>query len=304
MTGGTGLIGGILSKALHQRGCQLTVLSRHPDTVISKCGPGTGIFTSLDQWNPEQVFDVVINLAGEPIADKHWSVRQKQEIRDSRVTLTQQLVRKIATVNRKPTVLLSGSAIGYYGSRGNELLDETSAIGRGFSADLCGDWESAALQAEGHGVRVCLLRTGLVLSENGGLLSRMRLPFGFGVRLGDGKQWMSWIHIDDYIRILLFLMFHPNARGPFNMTSPNPVTNGDFAKSLKEAQRGLTVLSIPSVLLKLLLSERATLLLEGQRVLPKKIESFGYSFLYPGLPSALTELRTRQSNRLPGESKD
>jgi len=291
MTGGTGLIGRVLSKALHERGFQLTVSSRHPDTVKSKCGPGVSIFTSLDQWNPEQVFDVVINLAGEPIADKHWSARQKQEIWDSRVTLTQKLIGKIAAAKEKPKVLLSGSAVGYYGSREAELLDEASAIGKGFSSDLCGAWESAALQAEELGVRVCLLRTGLVLSENGGLHSRMRLPFGFGMQLGDGKQWMSWIHIDDYIRILFILMFNQDARGPFNMTSPNPVTNGDFAKLLTEVQGGLAVLPIPSVLLKLIFSERATLLLEGQRVLPKKIESLGYAFLYPGLNAALTGIQ-------------
>ena len=290
MTGGTGLIGKVLSKTLLDRGYQLTILSRHPDTVKSKCGSSVGIFTSLEQWKPEQIFDVVINLAGEPIADKHWSARQKQEIWDSRVTLTQRLVGKIAAADEKPKVLLSGSAIGYYGNRGEELLNETSVIGKGFSADLCGAWEDAAWQAEGTGVRVCLLRTGLVLSEQGGLLARMKLPFGIGVKLGDGKQWMSWIHMEDYIQILMLLMQNEDMRGPFNMTSPNPVTNGDFAKLLMKAQSGLAVLPVPSVLLKLLLSERATLLLEGQRVLPNKIESSGYSFHYPQLAAALAGL--------------
>jgi uncharacterized protein (TIGR01777 family) len=133
--------------------------------------------------------------------------------------------------------------------------------------------------------------TGLVLSKNGGLFTRMRLPFGFGIRLGEGKQWMSWIHIDDYIQILLLLMFKQDARGAFNMTSPSPVTNGDFARLMREAQRGFAVLPVPSVFLKLVLAERAALLLEGQRVLPRKVETCGYSFLYPELPAALAELQ-------------
>jgi uncharacterized protein (TIGR01777 family) len=258
--------------------------------VQSKCGLGVNIFTSLEQWKPQQVFDVVINLAGEPIADKNWSAQQKQVIWDSRVTLTQQLVNKIAATEEKPSLLLSGSAIGYYGNRNDQLLDESSGMGQDFSARLCSEWEAAALAAEALGVRVCLLRTGLVLSNKGGLLSKMLLPFGFGVRFGEGKNWMSWIHIDDYLDLLLLLMSSPNARGPYNMTSPNPVTNSDFAKTLVAIQHGPLTIPVPAALLKMGLGERATLLLEGQRVLPVKAEPLGFTFNYPELSVALAAL--------------
>jgi uncharacterized protein (TIGR01777 family) len=290
MTGGTGLLGSCLSRTLLEQGHQLTVLSRHPESVKIKCGNEVNFFTTLEQWAPALTFDIVINLAGEPIADKHWSARQKKLLWDSRVTLTEQLVRKIAAAKEKPAVLLSGSAVGYYGNRGSEALTEASAMGEGFSAQLCGAWEEAAKQAEQFGVRVCLLRTGLVLSKQGGLLSRMRLPLGFGVRFGDGNQWMSWIHIDDYINCLMLLLNDSKANGAFNMTSPKPVTNGEFSRALVEVQQGPVVLPVPVALLKLMLQERATLLLEGQRVLPKKIDSLGYLFIYPELSNALHSL--------------
>lgn len=290
ITGGTGLIGQQLCRALHEQGHQITVLSRFPDSVSTKCGSFVEAISSLDEWLPDRIFDVVINLAGEPIADKPWSTKRKQLLWDSRVTLTETLVNKIRAATVKPSLLLSGSAIGYYGNRYDEELNETSGSGHSFAARLCSAWEQAALVAEQVGVRVCLLRTGLVLSNKGGILSKMRLPLGVGVRFGDGTQWMSWIHISDYVQIVLRLIADEQASGPFNMTAPDPVTNKTFTQILVNLQHGLVILPVPSFLLKMLLGERAGLLFEGQKVLPKKIQAASYQFIYPELSGALNDL--------------
>ena len=292
ITGGTGLIGRRICKALLAEGHQLTVLSRHPETVAAKCGNGVRAITTLDEWLPEQMVDAIINLAGEPIADAHWTAARKQVLWDSRITLTERLVQRIAAAEHKPAVLLSGSAVGYYGNRGDLELDESAGTGDDFAAHLCKTWEDAALSAESQGVRVCLLRTGLVLSKDGGLLGRMLLPFklGLGARLGDGKQWMSWIHIDDYVSMILRLLHEQDMRGPFNMTAPNPVTNAEFTRSLAHALHRPALFVAPGFILKAAMGERASLLLEGQRVLPKKIEASGGSFAFKRLESALQDI--------------
>src|SRR5512145_3203401 len=205
ITGGTGLIGSHLCKALLAEGHELTVLSRNPASVPAKCGAGVRAMTALDEYLPDRAFDAVINLAGEPIVDALWTARRKQVLWDSRVTLTRELVGHIAAASHKPTVLISGSAVGYYGNRGDDALDEAAHAGADFAARLCKAWEDAARVAEQGGVRVCLLRTGLILIAKCGLLGRMMLPFklGLGARLGNGRQWMSWVHIDDYVAMVL-----------------------------------------------------------------------------------------------------
>ncbi len=225
ITGGTGLIGKHLCKALLAEGHELTVFSRNPASVPAKCGAGVHAIAALAEWQPDRVFDAVINLAGEPIVDARWTDQRKQVLWASRVTLTEELVRRMAAAEHKPTVLLSGSAVGYYGGRGDEMLDEASEPGADFPAQLCVDWEAAASAAEELGVRVCLLRTGLILAKEGGLLGRMVPPFklGMGTRLGDGQQWMSWIHINDYVAMVLRLLDDEQMRGAYNMTSPAPV---------------------------------------------------------------------------------
>jgi len=292
ITGGTGLIGRQLCKALLARGHELTVLSRNPGAVPAKCGTSVKAMANLDEWLPDRRFDAVINLAGEPIVDARWTEQRKQLLWDSRVTLTEQLVQCIAAAQHKPAVLLSGSAVGYYGDRGDVALDETTTAGADFPARLCRAWEDAALAAEASGVRVCLLRTGLVLSRRGGLLGRMLLPFrlGLGARLGNGKQWMSWIHIDDYVAILLHLLRDEQASGPCNMTSPQPATNREFTATLARALHRPAPFIMPSWLLKSVMGERACLLLEGQKVLPQKIESAGYRFAFAKLADALQDL--------------
>lgn len=292
ITGGTGLIGRHLCKALLAEGHHLTVFSRHPETVAAKCGDGVSAIASLDEWQPEQVFDAVINLAGEPIVDAYWSAKRKQVLWDSRVTLTEKLVRCIVAAKRKPVILLSGSAVGYYGDRGDTELDESEHVGNNFAAKLCQAWEAAALAAEKHGVRVCLLRTGLILSKRGGLLGRMLLPFrlGLGMRLGNGKQRMSWVHIEDYVVMVLKLLRDEQMRGPFNMTSPQPATNAEFTQELARALHRPAFLIAPAMLLKLGMGESSCMLLEGQRVLPKRLEAAGWKFAFNKLDSALNDL--------------
>ena len=292
ITGGTGLIGLHLCEVLLAEGHQLTVLSRDPESVVAKCGPSVRSMASLDEWHPEHIFEAVINLAGEPIVDAYWSAKRKQVLRDSRIALTEKLVQRIAASEKKPQVLLSGSAIGYYGDRGDTVLDETEPPGKDFAAELCKDWEAEALAAEKLGVRVCLLRTGLVLSKSGGMLGRMRLPFqlGLGTRLGNGRQWMSWIHIEDYVAMTLRLLVDKQERGPFNMTAPEPVMNTEFTQSLARILHRPAFFVAPGLLLKLLLGERASLLLEGQRVLPAKLTARGAQFKYPELGGTLEQL--------------
>ena len=348
ITGGTGLIGRSLCKALLADGHQLTVLSRHPESVAAKCGvgvrprrggaepSGAGVaalhllpqtagfaitsdlasvvgspgrmasssisnvsevhaMTSLNEWLPERTFDAVINLAGEPIADVSWSATRKQVLRDSRIALTEKLVQCIAVAKQKPSVLLSGSAVGFYGNGGDKELYESASAGNDFAASLCRDWESAAWAAKASGVRVCLLRTGLVLSRNGGLLRKMVLPFklGLGARLGNGKQWMGWVHIDDYVAMVLRLLQDGQLSGPFNMTAPNPVTNAEFTRVLARTLHRPAIFVAPASMLRLAMGERAALLLEGQRVLPANLAEAGYQFKYPKLSSALDALLRR-----------
>jgi len=292
ITGGTGLIGRKLCKVLLADGQELTVLSRAPDSVPAKCGANVRAMADLEEWHTDATFDAVINLAGEPIVDARWTTQRKQVLWDSRVILTDRLVQRIAAARHKPGILLSGSAVGYYGDRGDIVLDESAAPGADFAAHLCKSWEKTARGAENSGVRVCLLRTGLVLARNGGLLARMLLPFklGMGARLGDGKQWMSWIHIDDYLAMMLGLLRNAHSSGPYNMTAPQPVTNMEFTTALAKALHRPAPFILPATLLKTGLGERACLLLEGQRVLPKKMLEAGIRFSFPTLANALNDL--------------
>jgi hypothetical protein len=247
---------------------------------------------SLSEWQPSQAFNAVINLAGEPIVDKRWTAQRKQLLWDSRVTLTGELVRHIAAASHKPSVLLSGSAVGYYGDRGDSILDESEPAGEGFAAELCKAWEDAARVAESSGVRVCLLRTSPVLSSDGGMLARMLPPFrlGLGARLGNGRQWMGWVHIEDYVAMVLRLLHDGQMRGPYNMAATQPVTNAEFTASLAAVLHRPALFVAPAMLLKLAMGESASLLLEGQRVVPKKMESAGYRFAFPALNDALNNL--------------
>lgn len=291
ITGGTGLIGQHLCPALLKQGHELTVLSRRPETVATKCGAGVHAMRSLEEWLPEQAFDAVINLAGEPIADAQWTAKRKKKLWDSRVTLTEKLVEKMAAARHKPAVLLSGSAIGFYGN-GELPVDESAQAGNDFAAQLCRAWEDAASAAQPLGVRVCLLRTGLVLAPQGGLLGRLWLPFklGLGARLGDGRQWMSWVHIDDHVAMTLRLLQDESLSGPFNLTASEPATNADFTQALARAVHRPAWFVTPAFLLRLALGERASLLLEGQRVIPERMRQIGFQHRHPRLAEALWDV--------------
>ena len=294
ITGGTGFIGRALVNSLLKEGHKVTVLSRTPDSVNKIIGNKLTTLSNLDQLSSEDSFQVIINLAGAPIFDNHWSETRKKVIRDSRIKLTEQLLAYIERAGVKPELLISGSAIGYYGDQGNSVLNEASPVHPDFSQRLCADWESTAQQAERFGVRVCLIRTGLVLAYDGGLLQRMLRPFnlGLGGTLGNGQQWMSWIHRDDWISIAKTMINNQTMQGAYNATAPHPVTNSAFTKILAQHLKRPALLPLPAWLLKLLLGERSDLVLASQRVLPERLLAEGFSFQYPELLSALTEIST------------
>lgn len=292
ITGGTGFIGRHLCQLLHAKNHTLTVLSRRSDAqVLEICGQ-VKVVHSLDELTPKHCFDAIVNLAGEPIFGPRWTKKRKQVLWDSRVTLTERLVDWIGRAEVKSRVLVSGSAVGYYGDQGDKILDETSPpVEKGFGQRLCAAWEAAASRAENFGVRVCRLRTGLVLGKGGGLLARMLPAFklGLGGRLGSGSQWMSWIHIDDHVRVTEFLLGNNALSGPFNACAPQPVTNADFTMTLARLLKRPACLPVPALALKLALGEMGELMLESQRVLPKRLEEAGFEFKFPTLEAALKE---------------
>lgn len=292
ITGGTGFIGSALTRSLIVQGWEVTVLSRNPDSVEKICGTGVKPLNHLNQLNPEDSYQVIINLAGAPIFAARWSDARKQIIRDSRISLTQQLVECMARMTVKPELLISGSAIGYYGDQGDVVLTEQSAAREDFSQKLCADWESEAKKAAQFGVRVCLIRTGLVLAEGGGLLQRMLLPFrlGLGGRLGDGQQWMSWIHRQDWIAIAQTMIADTSMQGAYNATAPNPVTNSEFTRMLAQCLKRPALFPVPAWLLKILLGEMSGLVLGSQRVIPERLLVQGFKFQYPDLSSALSQV--------------
>lgn len=295
LTGGTGFIGKSLVKRLLHEGHTLTVLSRHPSKVSKLFGTTVTAWQSISQWHEQTHFDAVINLAGEPIIDKAWSAQRKQKLLDSRVAITDQLVSAMQRAKNKPFVFLSGSAIGFYGDRGKTICLENTDPGNDFPARLCQQWEQTAHKAEVFGVRVAVLRTGLVLAKHGGFLGKMRLPFalGFGSQLGNGEQMMSWIHLDDYIEAVMFLLNREECFGAFNMTAPNPVSNHQFSQEFASSMKRRVLFNSPEWMLKPFLGERSVLLFGGQNVIPNKLLSHGFNFQYQKLIDALKDTETR-----------
>ena len=243
-------------------------------------------------WDPAALrdADAVIHLAGEPVAQR-WTPAAKQRILESRVQGTRRLVEILAGLPKRPQTLVCSSAIGYYGARGDEILTESSTPGKGFLAEVCVAWEKEAQAAEALGTRVVMVRTGLVLDPKGGALQRMLPAFrmGAGGRIGSGRQWMSWIHIQDLVSLMIFALDHP-LRGPVNGVAPEPVTNSDFTRGLAAALRRPAIFPMPSAVLQLLFGEMSEMLLASQRVLPREAESAGFPFRYPTLTAALAAL--------------
>lgn len=299
ITGGTGFIGHILCRELLARGYELTVFSRQPaETVKSSCGRVQAI-RDLQQLRANPGYDAVINLAGEGIADKRWSKARKQELRDSRIGVTETLVEVIRSWERTPDVVVSGSAVGFYGDQGAATVTEDTSPNDEFTHRLCRDWENAAKPLADDGVRVCFSRTGVVAGPGGGFLERMVLPFklGLGGRLGSGTQYMPWVHRDDVVGALIWMMENPSASGPFNVVSPNPATNAEFTRSLGRVLHRPTLFPAPAPVLKVALGEMARLLLTGQKAIPEKLTTGRFEFRYPDLEPALAQCIAPGSSR-------
>lgn len=292
ITGGTGFIGAHLCQALHEKNHQITVLTRNRKRATKKLPAGIDFIESFDALPNLEPIDIVINLAGHPIANSPWFAKVKQAILDSRIKLTNELIEALSKLAQKPKCFISGSAIGYYGVHEEKSFIETDEAGEGFAAELCKNWEEAAQKAKTLGMRLCLIRTGLVLGE-GGLLQRMRLPFklGLGGKLGHGKQWMSWIHMQDYLNIILTCIENEALEGAINATAPNPVTNQEFSKTYASVLNRPAFMPMPAFVLKTAFGQMAQeLILSGQRVIPQKLIELNFQFNYPSLKDALSEI--------------
>ena len=292
MTGASGMIGRRLLKNFAAAGHDVRVLSRHAGTNL----PG-GI--KLFAWDPTKGLppeeslrdsDAVVHLAGEPVAQR-WNDAVKQRIRDSRVMGTRNLVTGLSRLARRPAALICASAVGYYGSRGDEVLSESAGPSNSWLSEVCVEWEREAEVAGTLGMRVVCVRTGLVLDPRGGALQRMLPPFRMGVggRLGSGKQWMPWIHLADLAALYQFAV-ETTVRGAVNGVAPNPVTNGEFTRELAKAVHRPAIFAVPLIALKLMFGEMAEVLLASQRVVATAAESAGFRFQYPQLGPALKNL--------------
>jgi uncharacterized protein (TIGR01777 family) len=289
VTGATGLIG----RALLGRLESAVVLTREPDRAKRNLPK-----VEAHAWSPEAApppadaldgVDVIFNLAGEPVAEGRWTADKKRRIRDSRLLGTRNLVAGLAALEKRPRVLVSASAVGYYGDRGDEELAETSEAGPGFLAEVCAAWEHEARAAEALGIRVVCVRMGIVLAQAGGALARMLPAFrlGAGGKLGDGRQWMSWIHLDDVAGILLHASQDARIQGAINAVGPRPVTNADFTRALGKAVHRPAFLTVPKIALRLTFGEMGQILTDSQRVLPQVAEQTGYAFQHADLDGAL-----------------
>lgn len=289
MTGATGLIGRHFIARYPQH--NYTVLTRSSQHARRVLPVAVTCIESLSELDSLDGFDAVINLAGEPIVGKRWSARQKTEICDSRWDTTLCLAQLIAKSDVPPAVFMSGSAIGYYADHGDANIDESKASGSEFPSHVCETWESQAQSVQGS-TRVVLLRTGIVLSPDGGALQKMLPPFrlGLGGPIAGGQQYMSWIHIDDMIEAMAFLLQQPDCHGAFNMVAPKPVSNRQFTRTLGRVLHRPAWFSVPALILRAALGEAACLLLDSQKVVPEKLSLRGYVFSYPDLQHALSDL--------------
>jgi hypothetical protein len=287
ISGSRGLIGSALIRALEKRGHEVRRIVRGAPASATDIAWDTTHGT-LDLARLAGV-NAVINLAGERL-DQRWTSATRREIRESRVAGTSALARALASMETKPRVLLSGSAVGVYGSRGDEILDERSRTGTGFLAEVATAWEAATAPAADAGIRVVLLRSGVVLSRDGGVLARMLTPFrlGIGGHLGSGRQWMSWISIDDYPRVVGLLLATETIAGPVNVSSPIPVTNAEFTRTLGRVLGRPYLLAVPKFALQLVFGEMAQdTVLASQRVVPRRLLDAGFEFQQPTVEAAL-----------------
>jgi uncharacterized protein (TIGR01777 family) len=296
ITGGTGLIGRALAKQLAEEGHDVVVLTRDPDKAS---GFSSGV--RLVKWDARTAqgwaewvegADAIVNLAGAGLADRLWTKSRKQMLVNSRVWAGQAIAEAVTAAKQKPRVLIQASAVGFYGPRKDEPISENEPQGDDFLADLCRKWEDSSASVEPQGVRRVIIRTGLVLSSAGGVLPRLMLPIRLfvGGRVGSGRQYYPWIHLDDQVRAIRFLIDQPSAQGPFNLVAPNPLTNAEFIQSIGRAVRRPTWLPLPEFALRLLVGDLATVLVDGQRAIPTGLVDAGFDFNYPTLEEAMQAL--------------
>ena len=294
VTGATGTIGRALVAALHERGDEVAVLSRNPDKATEALGAGVDAYAWPDPESepaPAEAFadaDAVVHLAGEPV-DQRWNDEAKRKIRESRELGTRNLVEGMKTAGPRLRTLVSASASGYYGPRGDERVAEDAPAGDDFLADVVVRWEREAAKAEEDGLRVAMMRTGIVLSEEGGALGRMLTPFKLGVGgpIAGGKQYMPWIHSDDVVGAYLFALDNEEASGPINVAAPEPVTNNEFSKALGKTLKRPAVAPVPALAIKTLYGEMAMIVTGGVRMVPARLQDLGYEFRRPDLQGAL-----------------
>lgn len=290
ITGASGLIGKALQRSFAEKGYEMLLASRSEakDEQHIQWNAETG-FAEEDLKRLEGL-DAVIHLAGEGIAGLRWTEDKKKAIRDSRVFGTRTMIEAFAKLEKKPKTFIAGSAIGFYGDRADEEMTEASSAGKTFLSDVCKEWEAESRRAEDLGIRTVLLRTGIVLSKDGGALATMLTPFKFGVGgvIGDGKQWMSWISLDDAVGVSNFALENENVRGAVNNVAPNPATNEEFTKTLGEVLYRPTFLPLPEFAVHMVFGEMGdALLLDSTKVIPKRLKDAGYEFKFTELKAAL-----------------
>lgn len=298
ITGGSGFIGRRLVARLLEQGDQVLVLTRRLEQARRILGESPNLkLLPYDPYQPQawaaalEGYEGIVNLAGEPLASSRWTETKKKEIRRSRVETTQALVQALASLNQKPQVMISSSAVGYYGSHpAGEPLTETDPPAQDFLAEVCQAWEADARPVEELGIRLAILRTGIVLGPDGGALGQMLAPFQFfiGGTIGSGKQWLSWIHREDWVSLVCFLL--EQGSGVFNATAPNPVQMEEFCRTLGQVLGRPSWLPVPELALELLLGEAAQVVLTGQKVIPQAALQMGFTFQYPQLKEALRQI--------------
>ncbi len=300
ITGATGFVGSRLVERLHSEGQTVVVLTRNTSfaqkVFPSEAFPNVEIIaytpTASGSWQDAlSGCDAVVNLAGEPIGEGRWTAERKQEILNSRKLSTQKIVEAIALSNPKPSVLVNASAIGYYGTSETATFDETSPSGDDFLAQVCQAWEAEAQKVQAFGVRLVILRFGIVLGT-GGALGKMITPFKLfaGGPIGSGKQWFSWIHLDDIVNLILQALTKPEMQGVYNATAPNPVRMSELSQTMGQVMNRPSWLPVPNFAIEALLGDGAIVVLEGQEVQPKRILETGFEYLYPNLKPALAQI--------------
>lgn len=296
IAGATGFVGSRLVEQLQAQGDRVTILTRSLRKASVRFPQAEVVgYNPLESGEWQQSLsgcDAVVNLAGEPIAEKRWTPAQKKVILESRQLATQKIVEAINQAEVKPQVLVNASAIGYYGTSETAKFDETSPAGTDFLAQVCTAWEAAAQAVTASGTRLVILRFGIVLGENGGALAKMLAPFSafVGGPIGSGKQWFSWIHRDDLVKLIISSIVNPQMQGVYNATAPNPVTMQEFAQTLGAVMSRPSWLPVPNFALEALLGEGALVVLEGQKVIPTQTLAQGFNYQYPTLKPALSSI--------------